>query len=254
MKLPLASRVSLLLLAILAAGPALAQTTMKDVIGQLSWKNAVVSLDFYVRRGDGPELHKKMKVYVADSAAGQDLHAVFTWPANMKGTAFLALTRDDRSDEYYLYLRTLRRVKRVPNSTENFMLRDFLSLYFLKPRPELWSFSAATPVTLDGQSLLKFESTARDSKTTSLSGYTRLIHYVDPEKKAIVKTEFYDGDKLIRLQKVDEFLKIKGTWFPTVFSTEDRSEGVSARIEAGQVDLDATVPDDIFTVRHLKQL
>lgn len=227
--------------------------TLDEVVRQLSYTSLDAKVTMTVHRSGDEALAKKITVQVRDGSQGQDLLMVFLAPSNMKGTGFLALTRSDLDDEYYMYVRTLRRVKRVPNLSENFMLRDFLSLYFLKPRLELWTFSDLGSESVAGVSLSKVEGKPRGSDAESLAGYARIVHWVDPVKKLIMKTEFFDrSGRSVRTQKVLETLKVGKVYVPSVFVTEDRVEGVSARLELDEISLNVTFPDDWFTVRHLK--
>jgi hypothetical protein len=229
--------------------------TIEEVQQQLKWKTFEADISFTVQRSGGSPMTKEMTVSLRQDGNKQKMFAIFTYPANMQGTAFLALTSPDRDDEYYLYLRTLRRVKRVPSSTENFMLRDFLSLYFLKPRPEFWKFSPLSTMFDGAKEVVKLQGKAVDAKTESLTGYHRIVHFVDPAAKVIERTEFFDKKgKLVRVQIVDEFVKVKDSTIASRFKTEDYVEGVSATIEILELRIDEDVPEDIFTVRHLKKL
>jgi len=229
--------------------------TIDDVRQQLAWKTFETDISFTVQRKGGSPMAKEMTVALRQDGENQKMFATFTSPANMQGTSFLALTTPERDDEYYLYLRTLRRVKRVPKSTENFMLRDFLSLYFMKPRPEFWKFSVMSTIFDGTKQVVKLEGKAVDSKTESLTGYHRIVHFVDPARKVIERTEFFDGKgKLVRVQNVEEFVKVKDIYVASKFKTEDYVEGVSAVIEILELRIDEDVPEDIFTVRHLKNL
>jgi len=228
---------------------------LAPVIAQLAWHRLDVSFDFTVQRGERSPLRKAMRVLAQDAPEGQRLLATFTYPANMQGTSFLALTdREAADDEYFLYVRTLRRVKRVPSSAENFMLRDFLSLYFLKPRPELWRFERAPGgPAADGSVVVV--ATPAHARTEELTGYARLEHVVDPARRVVTATRFYDDrGSLVRRQEVLEHRQIEGVWLPWRFLTDDLREGVKATVEVRSLDLAPDLADDTFTVRHLKRL
>jgi len=226
---------------------------MDDVISQLSFKGIDAKINFVVQREGNSPLTKRMDVQVLDRSGNQSLLGVFTFPSNMKGTSFLAVTNSERDDEYHLYLRTLRRVKRVPNSSENFMLRDFLSLYFMKPRPEMWSFKEGESSREGAQDVVKVEGLPVDGRTTQMTGYSRVVHWVELRRKVILRSEFYGSDgALSRTQKVTEFTRVGGVWFPSVFETDDLTEGAKARVELLEITLKDSFPDDWFTVRHLK--
>jgi len=228
-----------------------------DIVKQLSWKTFHTNLYLDVaRKGKSPS-RKMMEVYLRHSKTGQDMFMVFKKPSNMKGMTFLAHNNVDLDDDWYMYVRTIRRVKRVPSAADNFMLRDFLSLYLLKPRLELWDYTVDGSVPAeDGKGVWhKYVGMPKTDETTGLTGYGKLMQYVDVEKKVIMKTEFYDKDlKLIRTQMVKKLEQRNGSWLPVEFFTDDIEEGVTAGVTLFDLETDIEVSPKIFTVRYIKNM
>ena len=242
-------------LAVLASGPESAGDVagFDAVVARMTWTRMEASITLTVKREGKTPLSKQMRVLSEAGAGQQNMLATFTSPANMRGTSFLARAREGGEDEYYLYLRTLRRVKRVPSCSENFMLRDFLSLYFMKPRLDLWSFTRLDEPSPDGY--LRYEGRPRLDKTQELTGYARLIHEVDPAPGLIMRTLFFDEQgALMRRQHITRYEDIGGVPIPMAFTTEDLVEGAGADIEIRDVRIDPELPADVFSVRHLKRL
>ncbi len=235
--------------------PAASVPAFSAVLAAQAWTQLAAQVDLRVQRGKGPELPKEMRVFVRSSPKGQGLYAEFTSPANMRGTAFLALTSADLADEYFMYVRTLRRVKRVASYTENFMLRDFLSLYLLKPRAELWQFGPGQCVQLEGQTLWRFEATPAAPDTQKRTGYARLVHFVDPADLVIRRTEFLDEEgSVMRRQWVTAVERVGDQVLPVEFQTQDLAEGVGAKIRLHDLRVNEAPPEDVFSVRRLKGL
>ena len=237
-------------------GPAVAPP-FETVVRQLSWKTLHTNLYLDVARKGKEPSRKMMEVYLRQTDAGQDMFMTFKEPSNMKGMTFLAHNNLDKSDDWYIYVRTLRRVKRVPSAAENFMLRDFLSLYLLKPRTELWNYQAGDMVSATNGSgqWYTYIGTPRSDETVSLTGYGKLVQYVDPKTNLIMKTEFYDKDlKLIRIQTVEKVEQRNGAWVPAQFFTDDLEEGVTATATLFDLDTNIEVSPTIFTVRYIKNM
>ena len=231
------------------------QTTIDMVRGQLAWKTFEADMSMGVGRFGGSLLQKQIHVVLRETPHGQDLLMKFVAPANMRGTAFLALTRNDLRDRWYIYLRSLRRVKRLPPSPKNFMLRDFLSLYLLKPRPQLWKEQSHEEVTIKNKKYIKAIWVAASPKTRELTGYVKLEQLIDPANRTIVKTRFYGpGGRLLREQHASAFKQIKGIWIPTEFTTKDYEEKAIAKVKLSHIKLNEEVDPGVFTVRYLKSL
>jgi hypothetical protein len=227
--------------------------SFEAIVARMAWTRMEARITLTVKREGKTPLSKQMRVMSAAGTDRQDLLATFTSPANMRGTSFLAHARDGGDDEYFLYLRTLRRVKRVPTCSENFMLRDFLSLYFMKPRLDLWSFQRLDAPSAEG--LTRYEGRPRLEKTRELTGYARVIHEVDASRGLIMGTWFYDAEgALMRRQRITRYEEVCGVQVPMAFSTEDLVEGAGADIEVLEIKIDQDLPAGVFSVRHLKRL
>jgi len=238
-----------------AKPPAAIKIGIAELDAQMPWKTFQSDMNMEVKRFNGTPLGKKVHLAMRQTTDGQDLLMSFTAPSNMRGTSFLAFNRKDRHDRWFMYIRSLRRVKRVPPSAENFMLRDFLSLYLLKPRPELWNESSAESIEKNGKKLIKLVWDARDKTTVNLTGYTKLIQYVDPSMKVIVNTDFFGPDKkLIRKQVTYKIKNIKGQNIPVEFKTTDYSEKVTAEIKLYNLKINEPIEEKTFSVRYLKSL
>ncbi|MBN2695261.1 outer membrane lipoprotein-sorting protein [bacterium] len=218
-----------------------------SVIEQLSWGDFKADLELAIQRDGKESLIKKMSVWLKEDSSGQKMLAVFTSPSNMRGMAFLTDCKKNLKDEWYTYVRTIRRVKKVPPESKNFMLRDFLSLYLLKPRAEQWSFKYSENGILTAE--------AKNSTVISTTGYKTIKHTIDLEKNSIKSSEFFDKNgELVRTQEVLEFKKFDNVWIPIKFKTYDKEEGVTAIITLDNVILDSDISDRIFTSSHLKTL
>ena len=226
------------------------QEDMLKVLGNMKWKGFKANMRLDLKREGKESIIKKMKIKALAEKEGQKILAVFTFPSNMKGMAFLAYCDKKAKDKRYIYLRALRRVKKVPANGENFMLRDFLSLYLLKPRTELWNYKRLK----EDEEEIVLEAKAKNEEIINLTGYSKMKLYIDKKDYHIKKTLFYSvGGKLIRIQKVISTKKIKGNIFVEKMETDDLQEGVKAEITLSDIKVEKP-SKKFFTVRYLKTL
>ena len=223
----------------------------KEYINQLSWSSFSANLKLKMIKKDKSLSTKEMLIKANSTKKGQNILAIFKAPSNLKGMAFLANCNKNLKDKRYIYLRALRRVKRVPANAENYMLRDFLSLYLLKPRVELWNFKLIE----DKDNKVIVEATAKNKNVINLVGYKRLLHYIDKEKKIITKTEFFGKDNsLRRVQTVTESKIIDGVRIITKMRTNDKEENLEVEVILEDIKLNKKISNKIFTTRYLKTL
>jgi len=223
---------------------------IENILSNANWSNFSADMQLDLKRGKRETITKTMAVKAISNKDGQKILAMFTSPSNMKGMTFLAYCNKDLSDKRYIYLRTLRRVKKVPANGDNFMLRDFLSLYLLKPRVELWDYTSLPEK--DGRVVVK--AVAKSKKTVKITGYKELMIFIDKKKNIITKTEFIGANgKTRRIQKVLESKTINNIHYITKMETIDLDEDVKAEITLTNISNDK-ISKKVFTTRYLKTL
>jgi len=223
---------------------------IENVVNNLSWTSFSADMQLDLKRGKNDTVIKKMSVKAISNKKGQKILAMFTFPSNMKGMTFLADCKKDLSDKRYIYLRTLRRVKKVPANGDNFMLRDFLSLYLLKPRVELWNYTSLS----QKDDIIVVEAIAKSKKTIEITGYKKLVLTIDKTKNIIMSTEFFGKNgKKRRVQKVLESKKINNIHYITKMETLDLDENVKAEITLTNIS-NNKISKKVFTTRYLKTL
>ncbi len=222
----------------------------KDYIDKLNFKTYSSTLTMKMKKKGSSLSAKKILIKLKEKNSNQDILALFTEPSNMKGMAFLAKCNKDMNDKRFVYVRALRRVKKVPANADNYMLRDFLSLYLLKPRKELWNFKQIK----ESDKFFVIEAKAKNSSVVNLTGYSKLIHYINKKGNYIQKTEFYTDSKLVRTQEVVETKTINGINFVHRLKTHDKSENLDAEMIFDDITIDKDISDFIFTGRYLRSL
>jgi len=223
---------------------------INNVLKQMNWDGFSAKLQLDLKRGNKDSIIKKMTIKAISNKDEQRILAMFTFPSNMKGMAFLAFCNKNLKDKRYIYLRALRRVKKVPANGDNFMLRDFLSLYLLKPRTELWDYSLISKK----DDITVVQAKAKSNKTIDITGYKKLLLTINNKKNIIVKTEFYGKDnEKRRIQTVLETKVINGIIFITKMETNDLDENVKAEITLTNIKT-KKISKKIFTTRYLKTL
>jgi len=115
---------------------------------------------------------------------------VFDSPKDIKGTAFLSFTHALKSDEQWIFLPALKRVKRISSSNKSgpFLGSEFAYEDISSQEVAKYKYKYLKDEVIDGRSCFVVEAIPQYKK----SGYTRLINWVDKERYQPLKTEFYD--------------------------------------------------------------
>ena len=115
---------------------------------------------------------------------------IFDSPRDIKGTAFLSFTHSLKSDEQWIFLPALKRVKRISSSNKSgpFMGSEFAYEDIASQEVDKYKYKYLRDEKLNGRDCFVIESYPQYKK----SGYTRLLNWVDKKMYQPLKTEFYD--------------------------------------------------------------
>ena len=116
---------------------------------------------------------------------------VFNSPKDVKGTSTLTYSHKTESDDQWLFLPAIKRVKRISSDNKSgpFMGSEFAYEDLSSQEVEKYTYKFLKEDQLNGQNTLVIERYPVDPK----SGYTRQIVWYNPEKGyRLEKIEFYD--------------------------------------------------------------
>lgn len=155
---------------------------------------------------------RTMRIKILEKKGGDKSLIEFLTPNDVKGTKFLSYEHIDKDDDQWLYIPSLKRVKRIAsrNKSGSFMASEFsyedLSAFNMhKYRYQ----GSAKEGELDGKKVLIMQ---RVPKLKS-SGYSKIVSYVDQENFLLLKSEYFDKKgKLLKVSKTSDYIKIEGLW------------------------------------------
>ncbi|WP_444902571.1 outer membrane lipoprotein-sorting protein [Microbulbifer sp. SSSA007] len=128
---------------------------------------------------------------------------IFDNPRDVKGTAFLSFTHKVGSDDQWLYLPALKRVKRISSSNKSgpFMGSEFAYEDIASQEVEKYTYKYLHNETFDGRDHFVLELDPVDPK----SGYSIQHIWIDMEEYRAWRTDFYDrkGDLMKTLTVSD---------------------------------------------------
>ena len=115
---------------------------------------------------------------------------IFDTPTDIKGTAFLSHTHALKNDDQWLYLPSLKRVKRVSSSNKSgpFLGSEFAYEDLSSQEVDKYSYKYIKDEVLDGRDAFVIERFPKYKK----SGYKRQMVWIDKEYYQPLKIDFYD--------------------------------------------------------------
>lgn len=181
----------------------------------LGFSQSEVGLKMVLRNAAGQESTRSLRISTLEKeneSVGDKSLVVFSTPRDVEGTALLSHARILEPDDQWLYLPSLKRVKRISSANKSgpfvgseFAFEDFTSLELNKFDYRFTGVETCGDRQCDVvERLPRYEN----------SGYTRQVAWIDQSEYQVRRVEFYDrrGDLLKVLELSDYRQYENGVW------------------------------------------
>lgn len=183
--------------------------------------------------------------------------SIFLSPADVKGTKMLTITHKKDDDDQWLYLPSLRRVKRIKSSSKSsaFMGSEFSYEDLGSQEIEKYSYKwLRDEKTKSGSSYWVLERKPKDIKN---SGYSKNIMWVSKKLMNPTKIEYYDRkNELLKVSTVSNFQSYnvngKKLWRPGKIHMKNVQTKKQSIFTWKKRKIGVKHPDRIFTKNKLK--
>ena len=135
---------------------------------------------------------------------GDKSQIVFDNPRDVKGTAFLSYTHREGTDDQWLYLPALKRVKRIASSNKSgpFMGSEFAFEDIASQEVNKYTYNYLKNESFDGRDHFMIEFDPKDTK----SGYSRQEVFIDTQEYRVWKVNYFNrGGELLKTLSITDF-------------------------------------------------
>jgi len=160
------------------------------------WQDFSAHIIMTLRNKQGKESVRNNRVRTLEvSGDGDKSITIFDSPPDVKGTAFLSHTHVKKSDDQWLFLPALKRIKRISSSNKSgpFMGSEFAYEDLSSQELDKYSYTYIKDEVVDGRDTYVIERVPEYKK----SGYTKQIVWMDKTMYQPVKTDYYDRKKTL---------------------------------------------------------
>jgi len=230
-------------------GRALAQKVYDRDDGQ----NSYAKVQMVLMSKQGNERLRTLVVAVKNYGKVSKRYIRFTEPASIEGTAFLAWENADRSDDQFLYLPEIGRVRRIVSTQKD---RSFVNSDFTYEDLEKRQVDSDTHSILRSERYEQYECWVLDSvpKTSSASQYGKLVSWIAKDILIPVKVEYYDKQQRMAKRFVAQRLeKIDGIWTPVEVEMHDLMKDHRTRLKTLEIRYNKGIADRVFTESYLQK-
>jgi hypothetical protein len=153
--------------------------------------DTTAELAMHLRNRHGEESLRQLRIRILETPADGDKSLViFDQPGDVKGTALLNFSHKAGPDDQWLFLPSLKRVKRIASDNKSgpFMGSEFAYEDLTSQEVEKYTYKYVRDEAIDGMPCHVIERVPVDPK----SGYSRQIVWIDRLEFRAIKVDFFD--------------------------------------------------------------
>jgi hypothetical protein len=204
---------------------------------------------------DGSQASRRIQTLITDTDELSGTITVFLEPASVRNTRFLTLENENRADDQWIYLPSLRRVRRIAATERDssFMGSDFSysDMSFSQSAVEESTHTYLRDEPLRGRTCAVVESVPGPNNS---SGYSRQVSWVDRATWLPLRVEFYRGSSATpeKILEGDNIEQIDGHWLTGTVTMTTVESGHSTVLTFNQVRYDMPLDPGYFTTTFLE--
>jgi len=215
----------------------------------------VTTLNIHDNRGNT----RVRQVAIATKKFGETTKTMmrFLSPPDVKGTAMLIYDNEDKADDMWVYLPSLRRVRRIVSSERgnSFMGSEFTNADMTRPNMDDFTHKLLGSENFNGKDCWKLEMTCKSEDIEDQYGYYKRVSYIDKETHLTQKSELFDSNgKLFKILNLKDYRKQpNGRYF--AFSMEMQNVLTNRRSEmiVNKFQLGSNLDENSFSTASLEK-
>lgn len=183
----------------------------------------------------------------------------FLQPADVKGSGFLSIEHDKDEESRYLYLPALNKPRRISagEDSDSFMGSDFTYEDLDEMEFDDYSYNLLGNETINGTNCYKVEIIPTSEKRKKITGYSKMIYYVDQNTFIQNKVEYYDKHgSLFKILTSKEIKLVPGTtnfYRGYILTMENLKTKHKTILTYSNIKIDTDIDKDMFTLRFLER-
>lgn len=183
----------------------------------------------------------------------------FLEPTDVKGTVSLLIEHSDKDDDIWIYLPSVKKVRRLisSNKKDSFVGTDFSYGDVIGHKVKEWNHTLVKEEDIDGKTCYVIESTPKDATVKTNTGYSKRVGWIQKDNFVTVKAIAYDeAGELLKEAKYSHWKEVdtvKHKWQAGILEAKNLQTGHSTVITIDQFKVNNGVKDDFFTTRYMEQ-
>ncbi len=221
----------------------------------MGWIDNTADMQMLLRNPQGQSSIRSLKIKTLEQKQDGDKSlTIFNTPRDIKGTAFLSFSHPVGNDDQWLYLPSLKRIKRISshNKSGPFMGSEFAFEDLSSFEVEKYTYLYLGDESIHGLPSFKVEQYPVDKN----SGYTRRVVWVDKEHYRLQKIEFYDRkDSLLKTLTYSDYQQyLQQYWRASTMLMNNHQSGKITELKWSDYDFKTGLKVSDFNKNALKRI
>jgi len=167
------------------------EITMEDERRDNGFGDLTANITMTLKDKNGRESQRTLRVKTLEvDGDGDKTIMTFDTPRDVRGTAMLTYSHKTGSDDQWIYLPAIKRVKRISsaNKTGSFLGSEFTYEDLASPEPEKFTYKYLRDENYNGMDCFVIERYPVDKN----SGYSKHVKWIDKEEFRPIRIDYYD--------------------------------------------------------------
>ncbi len=218
------------------------------------WGSLSNKLTMTLTNRNGQETTRQIHGYFLEvEGDGDKSMTIFDTPKDVKGTASMTFTHKIGDDDQWLYLPSIKRVKRISSSNKSgpFMGSEFAFEDISSQEVEKYTYKYISEEKANGEDSYKVER----YPVSETSGYKRNIVWFNKSNYRIEKIEFYDRkDELLKTLTYSNYEQyLLKYWRASTMKMVNHQNGKETLLKFSEITFGIGLTDDDFSQNALKR-
>ncbi len=218
------------------------------------WQDSRSDMTMILRNKQGQESKRILRIKSLEVPDDGDKGiTIFNEPKDVRGTALLTFSHKTESDDQWLFLPKLKRVKRIASKNKSgpFMGSEFAFEDLSSQEVEKYTYKYIQDEPCADMTCFLVERYPTDK----YSGYTSQKAWIDQSEYRVVKIEFYDRKKALlkTLESSDFSQYLDKYWRPNLMQMVNHQTGKSTDLLLSNYEFQVGLKDSDFTKNSLKR-
>ncbi|MDY0196797.1 MAG: outer membrane lipoprotein-sorting protein [Tenuifilaceae bacterium] len=181
----------------------------------------------------------------------------FLSPADVQGTSILIYDYEDKADDMWVYLPSMRRTRRIVTTEKgkSFMGSEFTNADMSRPNLDDFTYTLLGEETINGKICWKVEALTKSREMESEYGFKRRVSYIEKSTYLIQKSELYDRtDKLNKVMTLGDYRKqSNGLYFSYQMEMKNVQSNRRSEMKVKSFQLGSKLNENSFAVSSLEK-